>query len=255
MVSIQETAYPRLKSNYSKKELDDIYTPTPSELAWMIQSAKGSVSKVGFLVSLKVFQRLGYFVSVTDVSSCIVEHIARLVSIPSPPLEELKAYNQSGTYDRHHSLIRKYLNVRIYNSTAKQIMFETMTEAALTKDDSADLINVAIERLIREHHELPAFSTLAKAADHVYAKAYRDLYERINNLLSTDEKDTIDSLLRTSTQSTYTPWHQLKQDPSSSTLTHLKELVTHHEWLSAQQVGAQALQEIPVAKWRLRQKP
>ena len=250
MVSIQETAYPRLKSNYSKKELDDIYTPTPSELAWMIQSAKGSVSKVGFLVSLKVFQRLGYFVSVTDVSACIVEHIARLVSIPSPPLEELKAYNQSGTYDRHHSLIRKYLNVRIYNSTAKQIMFETMTEAALTKDDSADLINVAIERLIREHYELPAFSTLAKAADHVYAKAYRDLYERINNLLSTDEKDTIDRLLRTSTQSTYTPWHQLKQDPSSPTLTHLKELVTHHEWLSAQQVGTQALQEIPVAKVR-----
>jgi len=47
LVSIQETAYPRLKSNYSKKELDDIYTTTPSELAWMIQSAKGSVSKVG----------------------------------------------------------------------------------------------------------------------------------------------------------------------------------------------------------------
>lgn len=207
MVSVQETAYPRLKSNYSAKELDDVYTLTPAEFALMIQATKGTVSNLGFLVSLKVFQRLGYFVPITDVSACIVEHIARLISIPSLPTEELKAYNQSGTYDRHHSLIRKYLDVRYFNSTARQIMFETMTEAASTKDDPADLINVAVERLIREHYELPAFSTMAKAADHVYTKSYRDLYERINSLLSTDERDTIDRLLRTSNQSSYTPWH------------------------------------------------
>ncbi|CQR71906.1 hypothetical protein SpAn4DRAFT_4968 [Sporomusa ovata] len=39
-------------------------------------------------------------------------------------------------------------------------MFETMTEAALTKDDPADLSNVGVERLICEHYKLPAFGTL-----------------------------------------------------------------------------------------------
>jgi TnpA family transposase len=249
LVSIQETAYPRLKSSYSKKELDDVYTPTPAELEWMTQSAKSPVSKLGLMVSLKVSQRLGYFVTITDVPTCIIEHVARLVGVPSISLEALKLYSDSGTCRRHHSLIRNYRNIRFFDMSSRQIMLEAMTEAALTKDDPADLINVAIEKLVRQHYELPAFSALAKAADHVQAKSYRELYEKIYKLLDANARNIIDNLFqRTSSQSPHTPWHQIKQDPSSPTLTHLKNLVAHHEWLSEMNIGTRALQGIPLAK-------
>jgi len=60
--SIQDTAYPRLKSNITDLELATIYTPTDDELALAEQMTKGSAAKLGFLIVLKTFQRLGYAV-------------------------------------------------------------------------------------------------------------------------------------------------------------------------------------------------
>jgi hypothetical protein len=41
-------------------------------------------------------------------------------------------------------------------------MLVAMSEAAATKDELADLINVAIEELVRKKYELPAFDTLVR---------------------------------------------------------------------------------------------
>lgn len=61
MPSVQETAYPRLKSNITLKELTAIYTPTAEEIGFAQQStAIGSTTRLGFLILLKTFQRLGY---------------------------------------------------------------------------------------------------------------------------------------------------------------------------------------------------
>lgn len=62
MTLIEHTAYPRLKRTLTLKELDQIYTPTPAEIFLAHRTAKGPVATLGFLVHLKVFQRLGYAV-------------------------------------------------------------------------------------------------------------------------------------------------------------------------------------------------
>jgi hypothetical protein len=80
MPSVQETAYPRLKSSVSNEDLIRVYTPTPEEIALAKNSAKGDEAFVGFLVLLKTFQRLGYFVPLTEVPPAIVEHIAQGVA-------------------------------------------------------------------------------------------------------------------------------------------------------------------------------
>jgi hypothetical protein len=64
---IEHTAYPRLKRTLTPKELDQIYTPTPSELFLAHRTAKGPVTTLGFLVHLKVFQRLGYAVATSEI--------------------------------------------------------------------------------------------------------------------------------------------------------------------------------------------
>jgi len=63
VTSIEHTAYPRLKRTLTPKELDQIYTPTPAELLLARRTAKRTVATLGFLVHLKVFQRLGYAVA------------------------------------------------------------------------------------------------------------------------------------------------------------------------------------------------
>ena len=76
MTAIQDTAYPRLRSSLSIHELARIYTPTSDELAFARRTTRGPVARICFLVLLKTFQRLGYFMPLTDVPSPIVQHIA-----------------------------------------------------------------------------------------------------------------------------------------------------------------------------------
>src|SRR5260370_41187358 len=75
MPTVHETAYPRLKSNVSRRELIDLYTPTQAEVELATRVSKGEPARFGFLILLKTFQRLGYFISLRDVSHGTIEYI------------------------------------------------------------------------------------------------------------------------------------------------------------------------------------
>ena len=112
MPSIQDTAYPRLRSQVSQRELAEVYTPTADELTLARRGAKGAVAQLGFLVLLKTFQRLGYFVAVAEVSPGIVTHIAVCAGLASAA-PDLSGYDRSGTRWRHLRVIRERLGVAV----------------------------------------------------------------------------------------------------------------------------------------------
>ncbi len=155
MTSIEHTAYPRLQRILTPKELDQIYTPTPAELFLAHRSAKGPVATLGFLIHLKVFQRLGYAVATSDIPVSIIEYIAACAQIPLSP-RDLAGYDDSGTRRRHLPLIREALDLQPYGPPARKAFLRAMVEAARTKDDLADLINVALEELVRCRFEMRA---------------------------------------------------------------------------------------------------
>lgn len=95
MPTVHETAYPRLKNSIARRELIDLYTPTGAELELAVSVAKGEAAKLSFLVLLKTFQSLGYFVALEEVPRCIVEHIGHdrgMLIVPKTMAE----YVQSG---------------------------------------------------------------------------------------------------------------------------------------------------------------
>jgi len=66
-------------------ELYEILTPTSEGLAFAAEQTRSPTVRMGLLVSLKTFQRLGYFVSLATVPRRIVAHItvsAGLATIP-----------------------------------------------------------------------------------------------------------------------------------------------------------------------------
>ena len=178
MPTVQETAYPRLKSSVSARDLVTIYTPLPHEITLAEQVTRGEVAYLGFLVLLKTFQRLGYFVLLSQVPTAIVEHIASFTKT-STALSELPKFDVSGTRFRHIPVIRKFLHVQAYGTEARHTMVLAMSEAARTKEDLADLINVAIEELVRKKYELPAFDTLVRAARHIRTVVYHQFYRHV----------------------------------------------------------------------------
>ena len=61
MASVDRTAYPRLPSMISVRELAEAFTPTVAEVEWARTSVIGPQALVALLVMLKCYQRLGYF--------------------------------------------------------------------------------------------------------------------------------------------------------------------------------------------------
>ena len=79
MPSVEETAYPRLKSNPSKQALETLYSPTKEEIWLARQRTRGETAMLGFLVLLKTFQTVGYPVQVSQVPNAIVKKIASTI--------------------------------------------------------------------------------------------------------------------------------------------------------------------------------
>ena len=72
-----------------------------------------------------------------------------------------------------------------------------MHQAAQVMNNPADIINAAIETLLNEHCELPAFSTLDRMTRRIRTLVNGGIYQRILARLS--------ALLQTSAEASFTP--------------------------------------------------
>jgi hypothetical protein len=71
-----DTAYPRFKSRPSATELERFYTPCENERLFCDSHSRSQTTRLGFVLLLKTYQRLGYFVTSVQVPDAIVAHIA-----------------------------------------------------------------------------------------------------------------------------------------------------------------------------------
>ncbi|MEL7475147.1 MAG: DUF4158 domain-containing protein, partial [Cyanobacteria bacterium J06555_12] len=244
MPSIQETAYPRLKSNPSSRDLESIYTPTADELDFARRLARTPVNQLGVLVQLKTFQRLGYSVSVRSVPPVIVHHIAEVAQLAAHR-EQLVTYDGSRSQFRHLAAVRDYLHISPYGLAAEQAMTTVMEQAAVTKYDLADLINIAIEELVRQRFELPAFSTLIRFAQQVRQLVSNRLYHQVVKGFGRDEILQIERLFFVDPHTRTTLWERLKDEPGPPVLSRLKVWIERLAWLASFQWARAALAEVP----------
>src|SRR6266567_1481603 len=242
-----ETAYPRFKSTVTDRELREVYTPTPDECDLARQNTTGSVAQVAFLILLKTFQRLGYAVSLTAVPVRVVDHIANQGGL-TVTTADLIGYDASGTRRRHLRIIRTHLGISAYGPEAQAAMEQAMAEAALSKDDLIDLINIALEEMVRQHWELPAFSAFSRAAMKIRSRVNNGFHAHIGTQLSDEHLHQIDHLFATDPHTHESPWNRLREDPGKPNLNHLKELLDHITWLASFQIATQALVTIPDVK-------
>lgn len=108
-----------------------------------------------------------------------------------------------------------------------------MTQAAQTTNWVVDLINVAIEVLIKERYELPAYSTLERLAANVRMAVHEDIFSRIDQRVGDELRAKIKQLLTPTKRrgDRTTAWTRLKELPRRATLGHLRALEDHLDWL------------------------
>ena len=77
MTAIHETAYLRLKPNPDEQGLKQNFSPSAAELELLYANTRerSPRSQLGFMLSLKCFQCLGYHISINAIPKSIVDGV------------------------------------------------------------------------------------------------------------------------------------------------------------------------------------
>jgi TnpA family transposase len=249
MLHVSDTAYPRLKAHPTSRELEAGFTPTLAELAFAEQQTRRPASHIALLVFLKTFQRLGYFVQLTAVPAAVLQHVAQAAGFLYPP-EGLLDYDRGTARARHLTLVRTYVNVTAFDATGRKVIVKACVGAARVRDDLVDIINAAIEELVRQRYELPAFGTLLRCARHARATVNQGYYAQIAQSLTAATRERLQALLARQPEERHTPWERVKTEPQRPTTPHMRAFLHHLQWLRAQSAGSDVFADVPDVKVR-----
>ncbi len=220
MTALNRTAYPYFKQSPSPRELAELYTPTVDELGLAEQRVRSVPNRLSFLVLLKSFQRLGYFPHPEVIPEPVISHLREQLRLDPA----VSAFAPGASCRRYYQIIRDYLQVKPYDSTAEQVAKTAIEAAVSVMDHPSDLINVAVEMLVKESYELPAFGTLERLAKHLRALSHTELYRQISSQLNRVERDYLDGLIAQPDAEVKAMLNRLKAAPKSEKLTHLVQL-------------------------------
>ncbi len=248
MSSIHETAYPRFKPELTQREVEEIYTPTEEEHRFARRTARTAPARLYLMVLLKSVQRLGYFPMLADMPPIIVSFLTKAIGARTIPMREVQAEEKSNTRQRFMEAVRSYLKIKPVTGETDAAIHLAATQAAQTKQELADIINVVIEELIRQRFELPAFSSLNRTAQRVRNQVNEQYFRSLTAPLPPEVIAQFDAMLAVAPDQLISGWQQLKQDPKKPTNTEVRQYLEHVKWLKSWATELPAVDHIPVVK-------
>ena len=183
---------------------------------------------------LKTFQRLGYFPHPELIPNSLLNHIRSCLEMEA----KVQAIPPERSRRRYEENIRAYLGVSPYNKKAQRVAEAAIATMAEIQDHPADLVNVAIEELVKERYELPAFSTLDRLVSKVRTAVNNRLFEKVARQMTPIEIAYLDGLVANEDEPPFQSSEQflailsdLKAIPKNATISHIRELQTKFDRL------------------------
>jgi TnpA family transposase len=250
MTTLKDTAYPHFKPDISVSELERNYSPTEAELTFIQSLVSGPAPQAAMMIHLKMLQVMGRIVKLPEVPQLVRDHIARCLTFArSPTLKELGRFERGGNHAVKIKKLREFLDVRPLDEKGFAWLRHVAEEAAEVKHSVADIINVMLEELVRHRYELPAFSTLDRAAYASREQSNEQYFNSITSKLEPQTKVMIDGLLKVESGAQTSAWHSLKREPRKPTNKEMRIYLQHIETLK-RIVETLPKPEIPIPKMR-----
>jgi TnpA family transposase len=228
MAAIERTAYPRFTSVLTAQELEELYCPTEEDLAFVSQRADEPAQRLTLLARLKCQQHLGSVPTSDAIPDAVRLYLCQQLRVPANtawvPDTQISRH-------RHRLSIRAYLKVSPYSLGGERAVAPEIEQAAYTMSGPADLINVAIEHLIAQRFELPAFSTLDRLVGRVRHQVHQHLYAQITQGLSPDDIGRLDALL--GVHHGRSEFTRMKAVPRGASLQHMRQWSRRLDWLES----------------------
>jgi hypothetical protein len=174
MTSIERTAYPRFGRVITARELDAL-GPLPDEIEWVRERSRSDEHLLALALALKCFQRLGHFPREDGVPEAVVERVRSCLGLAGATVPD--AARRTAAWQRE--LVRERVGALFDPERARALAEQAIREEAEVKNHPPDLINVALEVLVRESLELPGFSTLDESAARIRAEVNAGMFARI----------------------------------------------------------------------------
>ena len=230
MKSTNETAYRFLPDSFSTKELNEYFSPNEQDIRQLAGMDK-PILKTAYFLHLKLFNYLGYFVSLNKIPGSLVAHITKRLKLKAAPSrQQLADYEKSGSKNRHLQTIRESLGVKPFGNEDKVWLETVAHEAAKTKESVNDIINVMLEELVHHCFELPGFTVLQRMARSAKNSVNEDCYRAITQDLTPAANNRLMELLQSSA-SGETQWNILKREPKQPTNKEVRRYLQHVKWL------------------------
>ncbi|MGW8357669.1 DUF4158 domain-containing protein [Streptomyces wedmorensis] len=177
MASVERTAYPQFKRIISERELAQFFTPDEAEIGWAKKRTHERPERMlTLLVLLKCCARLGYFPALEQIPRSVVDRVRQTISVlPDTHV----AFQPERSAERYRSWIREYLGLVHDPVRARGIAAAAMEEAASVRASVVDLVNVALEEIVRAGLELPGFSMLDRMAGSIRTRVEGEICARI----------------------------------------------------------------------------
>ncbi len=250
MASIERTAYPRLGKRMSAEELRIRYELTEQERRFVGRNASGDRQRLTLAVLLKTRQRLGYFPSLKEVPGQIVKYLSGQLGF-SVRIYLLDHTRLKPTLHRYRNAVRSFLETKPYCPEDRLRVEQVIRKAAETMSDPADLINAAVEDLVKASIELPAYSTLDRIAGNIRQQVHEEMYARMTDNLNEEQKSALDALITVPADEQVTGFTLLKKTPGPLKLKYVREWASHLERLDVILDPKPFLEDIPHTKVRL----
>ena len=204
-------------------------SPTDDEVAWARARARSGEHLLALVLSLRCFERLGYFPRPDEVPVAVVEHVRRGLELP----EGTAPSRGSETARWQHGLVRERVGVVHDPERARAVAAEAIRSAAEVKNNPPDLINVALEMLVKESLELPAFSTLDAMAGRIRREVNTAMFERVASRIGLPERVGLEALLEVAGPAAKSPFNRLEQPAGRASWSGFREQVAHLRWVDS----------------------
>lgn len=230
MASVERTAYPQFRRVISGRELDEAFTPTRDEVGWARARTTTERHRLALLVLLKCYQRLGYFPNLLKVPCEVISHVRVQVGIEGGVLA---VHEAQATAKWHRGLIRERLGVKYQPSEVRALAAAALREAARTKDNPADLINAALEILVKERRELPGYTTLDALATRIRTEVNTELIALVGSRLGEEDTARLLGLFGVAPGERRSGYDKLKDTARNPSISKLKRWLEHLNTLDA----------------------
>ena len=170
--------------------------------------------------------------ALAGLAPSIAAHIATCLATKCLTKIEMREFDLNSERQRLLEQVRRFLGIQAVTGATTGVIELAAREAAQTKHELADIINVVIEQLIRQRFELPGFSTLFRTARRIRAQVNDESFSLLSVALSPALKHEIDDLFMVKAGDT-SGWLKLKREPKKPTNPEVRAYLEHLAWLKA----------------------